>query len=153
MSSGYSEYCMPPVVLDTNVVVAGACRRVGSQAYAVLMAILQQRIPLALTPSIALEYQDVLLRPAVRALTGLTHAQAVDLVTDLIARALQLHLHFEWRPNLHDESDNKFVEAAIHCGGIIVTYNLAHYREPDLPVHGWAVMTPNELLTRYALAR
>jgi len=145
------EYCMPPVVLDTNVLVAGACRRRGNCAHAVLLAMLEHKIPVALIPGIALEYQDVLLRPAVRDLTGLTHEQAVDLVSALIACSLRLHIHYEWRPNLQDESDNKFVEAAIHCGGIIVTYNLRDYCEPDLPVHGWAVMTPNELLTRYPL--
>jgi len=147
------EYQMPTVVLDTNVLVAGACRNEGSRAYELLMGILNAAVPLALTPSIALEYQDVLLRPAILALTGLTHVQSIDLVSDLIRCSLQIHLHFEWRPNLCDESDNKFVEAAIHCGGVIVTYNMNHYRQPDLPVHGWAVMPPDELLTRYPLMR
>jgi predicted nucleic acid-binding protein len=112
---------------------------------------LDGQIPLILTPGIALEYQDVLLRPGVLAITGLTHAQSVDLVTDLIALSWRVHLDFVWRPNLSDETDNKFVEAAIHGAAIIVTYNVGHYRAPDIKQHGWMVMTPQEFLVRYPI--
>jgi predicted nucleic acid-binding protein len=140
-----------PIVLNTNVLVSGACRRAGSLACRVLLGVLDRRIPLILTPSIALEYQDVLLRPGVLALTGLTHAQSVDLVTDLIALSYQVQLDFVWRPNLRDEADNKFVDAAVHGSAIIVTYNVDHYRAPDIKQYGWAVMTPREFLTRYPI--
>jgi predicted nucleic acid-binding protein len=62
-----------------------------------------------------------------------------------------VQLAFQWRPNLQDESDNKFVEAAIHGAAIVVTYNVAHYREPDMAQHGWSVMAPQEFLTRYPI--
>lgn len=42
----------PPIVLDTNVLVAGACRHELSLAYLLLMAILNRRIPLMLTEGI-----------------------------------------------------------------------------------------------------
>jgi len=42
-------YQTPPVVLDTNVLVAGACRREGSRAHQVLMAVLRGDVPLVLT--------------------------------------------------------------------------------------------------------
>ncbi len=139
----------PPIVMNTNVLVAGACRRAGSMACRLLLGVLRERVPLVLTPSIALEYQDVLQRPRVLALTGLTYEQSVELVTDLIALSRKLHRALQWRPNLRHESDNKFVEAAIHGGAIIVTYNVAHYRDADLAPHGWMAMTPHEFLTRY----
>jgi predicted nucleic acid-binding protein len=82
-------------------------------------------------------------------MTGLNHAQSADLVTDLIALSHQIQLHFSWRPNLRDESDNKFVEAAIHAAAIIVTYNINHFREADLPQCGGRAMIPQELVTRY----
>jgi len=141
----------PPIVVDTNVLVAGACRRAGSRAYQILCAILRKQVPLILTPGIALEYQEVLLRPGVLALTSLTHSQSVDLVTDLIALSHRTQLAFEWRPNLRDEADNKFVEAAIHAAAVIVTYNVAHYSASDMKRHGWAVMTPHEFMTRYGI--
>ena len=143
------RYIAPPVVMDTNVLVAGAARRKGSRAHAILYAVLREKVPLILTPAIALEYQEVLQRPPVLALTGLTHEQSVDLVTDLIGLSRKIHRNFEWRPNLTDEADNKFVEAAIHAAAIVVTYNIADYRKPDLRRHGWRAMTPVEFLTRY----
>ena len=144
-----ARYMTPPVVLDTNVLVAGACRRQGSRAYEVLMAVLRGRTPLILTPAIALEYQDVLQRPGVRELTGLTHEQSVDLVDDLIVRSRRVHIHFEWHPNLQDESDNKFVEAAISGRAIVVTYNTRDYERSDLIPHGWSLMTPNRFAASY----
>ena len=142
-------YRTPPIVLDTNVLVAGACRHESSFAYRVLMGVLQNDIPLMLTTAIALEYLDVLQRPRVMALTALSHTQSADLVTHLIALSRQVQLHFSWRPNLRDESDNKFVEAAIHAAAIVVTYNINHFRSADLSPLGWRVMTPQEFVARY----
>ena len=99
----------PPIVLDTNVVVAGACRREGSLAYRVLMAVLEQKVPLMLTEAVALEYLDVLQRPRIQSVTKLTLAESVDLVAALIAVSREAQRGFDWRPNLHDEADNKFV--------------------------------------------
>jgi predicted nucleic acid-binding protein len=135
--------------MDTNVLVAGACRHESSFAYRVLLGVLHQEIPLMLTASIALEYLDVLQCPRVMAMTGLNPIQSADLVTDLINLSRQIQLHFSWRPNLHDESDNKFVEAAIHTAAIIVTYNTSHFHAADLPQVGWHMMTPREFVTRY----
>lgn len=135
--------------MDTNVLVAGACRRRASFAYRVLMGVLTQDVPLVLTTSIALEYLDVLQRSRILALTKLNHAQSADLVTALIARSYEVQTHFTWRPNLTDESDNKFVEAAIHAAAIVVTYNVTHFASADLPKLGWTVMTPREFVTRY----
>jgi putative PIN family toxin of toxin-antitoxin system len=139
----------PPIVMDTNVLVAGACRHESSLAYQVLLGVLEERFPVILTESIALEYEDVLARPAVRQLTGLNRRQTEELVTDLIRVSHQVQLRFSWRPNLRDEKDNKFVEAAIHTAAIIVTYNVRDFRSPELAQHGWTVMTPEEFLLRY----
>lgn len=118
-------------------------------AYRVLMGVLEGEVPLMLTPAIALEYLDVLQRPRILPLTGLNHSESADLVTDLIANSRRLQKRFSWRPNLLDEGDNKFVEAAIQAGAIAVTYNTRHYRSTDLPPYGWVVMTPREFVTRY----
>jgi predicted nucleic acid-binding protein len=131
------------------VLVAGACRHDGSYAYRVLLAVLQRQVPLMLTQPIALEYLDVLQRPRIQALTGLTHKQSADLVTDLISLSYEVQVNFVWRPNLADERDNKFVEAAIHTGATIVTYNERDFATGDLPRFGWSVMSAQEFATRY----
>jgi predicted nucleic acid-binding protein len=148
MSLG-TNYETPPIVLDTNVLVAGACRHEGSPAYQILLAILHRRAPLMLTEGIALEYLDVLQRSKVLALTGMTHKQSADLITDLIALSHEVQVNFTWRPNLADESDNKFVEAALHAGGTIVTYNRRDFESGDLRPCGWWLMSPQEFVAKY----
>ena len=135
--------------MDTNVLVAGACRHEGSRAYRVVLGVLRREIPLILTASIALEYHDVLQRPPVMALTGLGHQQSAELVTDLVALSREVQIHFSWRPNLADESDNKFVEAAIHTGATIVTYNERDFASAELSQYGWSWMTPDEFVRCY----
>jgi len=144
-----SELRIPPIVLDTNVVVAGACRKESSRAYQLLMRVLDGQISIFLTNSIALEYADVLLRPAIRRLTGLSPTQSNLLVMDLIALSTRVHTKFTWRPNLHDESDNKFVEAAIYGAATIITYNTRDYTSRALLRYGWRVSTPQEFLEHF----
>ena len=115
------------------------------------MSVLVGRIPLMLTEGIIAEYEDVLCRPTIRKLTGLTPKQGRELVLDLIALSQQTQSRFSWRPNLIDEADNKFIEAAIAGTAIIVTYNLRDFAERDLPQYGWGVMTPLEFSNRYDL--
>ncbi len=104
-----------------------------------------------LTEEIIAEYEDVFSRPSVRTLTGLTPKQNSDLVLDLIAISRQTQLHFNWRPNLIDEADNKFIEAAIASTAIIITYNIRDFEQLDLVKFGWDVMTPLDFITRYDL--
>ncbi len=139
------------IVLDTNVLVAGACRHESSLAYQVLMSVLEERTALMLTEGIIAEYEDVLSRPAVRKLTGLTAKQSADLILDLIALSSKIQLQYSWRPNLLDEADNKFIEAAIAGTAIIVTYNVRDFANRDLAKFGWDVMTPLQFTTRYDL--
>jgi hypothetical protein len=102
-----------------------------------------------MTQSIALEYTDVLQRARVLAVTGLSLQQSSDLVTDLIALSHEVQVNFTWRPNLIDEGDNKFTEAAMHAGAIIVTYNERDFAAGDLLPIGWSVMASREFVARY----
>ncbi len=53
---------------------------------------------------------------------------STELVTDLTSLSRQLQLRFSWRPNLRDEGDNKFIEAAIHAAAVVVTYNVSDHQ-------------------------
>ncbi|HSR69829.1 MAG TPA: putative toxin-antitoxin system toxin component, PIN family [Acidobacteriota bacterium] len=143
------RYEAPPVVMDTNVLVAGACRRESSLAYQILKKVLSKQIPLMLTETIALEYLEVLQRKPVMELTRLGYEQSADLVNELIELSRQIQLSFSWRPNLRDESDNKFVEAAVFGRAMILTCNIRDFQSPDLTRFGWQAMTPHEFMTRY----
>jgi putative PIN family toxin of toxin-antitoxin system len=135
--------------MDTNVLVAAACRRESSLAHEFLLGVLEERFPIILTQPIVMEYLEVLERPAVRELTGLSRRQSRELVTDLISLSHKVQVRFSWRPNLRDEADNKFVEAAIHTAAVIVTYNVGDYESAELGQHGWTTLTPQEFLSHY----
>ncbi|MDA1013284.1 MAG: hypothetical protein O3A00_02400 [Planctomycetota bacterium] len=49
------SYRSPPIVLDTNVLVAGACRHESSMAYKLLLGVLDEAFPIILTGPILLE--------------------------------------------------------------------------------------------------
>lgn len=88
------SYASPPLVMDTNVLVAGACRHESSLAYQLLLGVLEERFPLILSEPIVLEYLDVLTRPVIRALTGLSRRQSEELVTDLVSLSHRVQLRF-----------------------------------------------------------
>ena len=67
----------------------------------------------------------------------------------LVALSYHTQRQFSWRPNLLDEADDKFVEAAIAAAAIIVTHNVRDFANRDLAKHGWHVMTPLEFTTLY----
>ena len=131
------------------MLVAGACPREKSLAYRIVMGVLRGEIPLILTAAIAWEYLDVLQRPKVLELTRLSHSQSADLVTGLVVLSRKVQTRFSWRPNLRDESDNKFVDAAVYASAIVVTYNTRHFDSPDVPRYGWGLMRPREFVARY----
>jgi hypothetical protein len=68
---------------------------------------------------------------------------------DLIGLSREVQINFAWRPNLADETDNKFVEAAIHTGATIVTYNERDFSTGDLQRFGWSVTSPQQFVARY----
>ena len=60
------------------------------------------------------------------------------------------HKHSRWRPNLTDESDNKFVECAIASGSrFVVTKNTRDFRNPDLEHMGFEVLSPQQSIGRH----
>lgn len=143
------SYQSPPIVMDTNVLVAGACRFKSSWAHQLLMGVLEATFPIILTEPLVLEYLDALARPSVRALTGLNRHQAEELVTGLISLSRKMQLRFSWRPDLRGEGGDKFVIAAIHTAAVVVTYHVSDFRSAELAPHGWTLMTPQDFFARY----
>jgi hypothetical protein len=55
-SSVEQSYQSPPLVMDTNVLVAGTCRHESSMAYRLLFGVLDRKFPIVVTEPIVLEY-------------------------------------------------------------------------------------------------
>lgn len=110
----------PIVVLDTNVLVAGLCRREHSPSYRILKNVQAGNIPLALTQKLFLEYEAVLKRPRILKLLDATGEEVQMILNALIAIARESDVHYLWRPNLRDESDNFVLESALASGALML---------------------------------
>lgn len=133
-------------MLDTNVLVSGLARYEVSATFGVIQA-MGRKWDLAITPPIFLEYEDVLGREGIRRLTGLTTRELTHVLEYIAYVGLRTCISYSWRPNLVDESDNKFVDCAVASGAdYLLAGNVKHYRKMDLGPFEFEVVTPREFL-------
>jgi putative PIN family toxin of toxin-antitoxin system len=115
------------VVLDTSVIVA-ALRSRHAAANRVLRLVAEGRlVPLA-TPPLFLEYEEVLGRPEHRLVHGLAPVAIDEFLAELAALIEPVDVHFQWRPQVRDPSDEIVLEAATNGrADALVTYNIKHF--------------------------
>lgn len=118
------------VVLDTSVVVAALRTRHGA-ANRLLRLVAGRQLVLLATPPLFLEYEDVLSRPEQRLIHGLKPEALEQFLAELAALAALVEpvdVHFLWRPQVRDPSDEMVLEAAINGrADALVTYNVRHF--------------------------
>ena len=135
------------IVLDTSVVVAALRLRLGA-GNAVLRLVASGRLVALATPPLFLEYEEVLLRPEQRLAHGLTPHEVEDFLAEFAALMEPVELHFRWRPQSPDSSDEMVIEAAVNGrADAVVTYNIRHFLLPCRRF-GVPVLTPAELLKK-----
>jgi putative PIN family toxin of toxin-antitoxin system len=129
------------IVIDTSVLVAGLRSRSGASA-ALLKEVATNRVELAASPALFLEYEAVLKREE----HGLP-AQYVDgFLAELAQCILPVEIRFVWRPQLTDADDEMVLEAAINGrADAIVTHNRRDF-ERATERFGIEVLSPAELL-------
>ncbi|TCO73736.1 putative toxin-antitoxin system toxin component, PIN family [Chromatocurvus halotolerans] len=99
----------PPVVVDTNVVVAGLITGAKESPVVVILdAMLSGQLLYLLSPALLAEYRAVLLRPKLTALHGLVVADVDQLLVELTANGI-------WRepaaaPHAPDRNDDHLWE-------------------------------------------
>ena len=99
----------------------------------------ERRLVLLATPPLFLEYEDVLKRPEQRLAHGFSLEEIEEFLAELAALVEPVEVHFQWRPQVRDPSDEMVLEAAINGqADALVTYNLAHFglagERFDIPV-------------------
>lgn len=117
------------VVLDTSVVVAALRTREGA-GNAVLRLVAARRLTTLGTPPLFLEYEEVLKRPEQQLAHRLSEKDVDDFLAEFAALIEPVELHFRWRPQGRDPSDEMVIEAAINGGAdALVTYNVSDFAE------------------------
>jgi putative PIN family toxin of toxin-antitoxin system len=142
------------VTVDTSVVFQGLYSSLGA-SHKILRLIGEGEIQLALSVPVFMEYCDVLKRQTTLEKTGLSAGQ-INAVLDFIAyTGLEHRISFLYRPNLVDESDNKFVELALSSQSkYLITANKKHFTaHTELHLFGVEVLTPAEFIASWRLKK
>ena len=134
-------------VLDTSVIVTALRSKRGPGNKVMRMVAERKIVPIA-TPSIFIEYEDVLKRAEQRLAHGLSMIQVDDFLSELAAFIDPVEVHYQWRPQLRDPGDEMILEAAINGhADVLVTYNIRDFAGVER-MFGIRVATPAELVRR-----
>ncbi len=133
------------VVLDTSVIVAGFRSRTGASNL-LLQAVARGRLRPLVTTALFLEYEDVLLRAEQRLATGMSESDVEGALAAFASAAEPVEVHFRWRPQLADPSDELVLEAAVNGRAeFLVTHNVKDFK-PAAAKFELKVVTPQECL-------
>jgi len=132
-------------VFDTSVIVAAFRSRTGASNL-LLRAVADGNLRPLVTTALFLEYEDVLLRPEQRIATGMTPAQVESALAALASASEPVEVHFRWRPQLTDPSDELVLEAAVNGSAhFLVTHNVRDF-QPAAKKFALRVITPQQCL-------
>lgn len=139
----YNTYMsLDQIVIDTNVFVTALRSRRGA-SYKLLSLINSGKFEINLSVPLAVEYEAIAKR-----LIGeisLAVEEIDDILDYTISRANHWQIHYLWRPQLRDASDDMLLELAVTAGcQYIITYNLGDFKAVEQ--FGIQVMTPKSFL-------
>lgn len=129
-------------VLDTCVLVSALRSKTGA-SYELLQAVTYRELNIALSVSLAVEYEAVTLRPGV--VPELTPTDIQMVIDVLCYLAHQQKIFFTWRPFLTDPDDDLVLELAAAAGcQYIITHNIKDFKGTESL--GISVITPAQAL-------
>ena len=128
--------------------IVAAMRSPGGASAAILRAVRREKVDLLLSVPLAMEYGAVCLRPEHQIAAGLSEQEVLIFVDTVIAMAEPVKIHFLWRPQLRDPSDEMVLETAVNGqADLLVTFNARDYG--TVPERfGIQVMTPRRAMER-----
>jgi putative PIN family toxin of toxin-antitoxin system len=131
-----------PVVIDTNVFVAGLRSGGGASREVLRRALRGNYLPL-FGNALWLEYEELLDRPVWTEETIVLERQQV--LAALAKAGRWVTVYYGWRTNLPDEADNHLIELALAGGAAaIITHNVRDLRRGELLLNALRVLTPAE---------
>ena len=131
---------MVPVVIDTNVFVAGLRSAGGASRTVLRRALTGYFLPL-FGHALWFEYQDLLGRQVWGDAT--TPAERLQVLSALARQGRWVKVYYGWRPNLPDEADNHLIELAFAGNAAaIITHNVRDVRRGELRLGDLRILTP-----------
>ena len=133
------------IVVDTDVIVSAMRSPTGASAE-LLRLVRQEKLSIGVSVALALEYEAVCLRAEHVHASGLTQQDASTFVDAVVAMTVPIAVHYRWRPQLRDPSDEMVLEAAVNAkADALLTFNLRHF-QPAALSFGLQVQRPGEFL-------
>ena len=130
------------IVIGTCVLISALRSRNGA-SFKLLSLIDSNKFTFFLSVPLVLEYESVAKRMARN--LGLTHTDIEDIIDYLCAVGKHRKVHYLWRPNLKDPSDDFVLELAVESEcNYIVTHNIKDFK--DINKFNLKAITPQELL-------
>jgi len=126
--------------------VAGLYSRRGP-SYQLIKAAISGKLPIAVSPLVALEYEGVLHRKIEEGFLQISEKQCGKILNALFATATIVWQPLQIRPALSDPADDKILECAvsIDCTHII-TFNKKHFPAETTAPWGIEIVTSGEFL-------
>jgi uncharacterized protein len=110
------------IVLDTNILLQSLPRN--SKFRPIWDAFLNYEFELVITPSILLEYEEIIAQK--------TSPQVSTNVVALLQEAVNtvlIHIHYEWNIMTNDPDDNKFFDASVAGNANYLVTNDKHFKQ------------------------
>jgi putative PIN family toxin of toxin-antitoxin system len=134
------------VVFDTNIIISGLYSKRGA-SYQLLKAALSGKLPYAISPLIALEYEGKIHQKIEAGFLKISIRDCARILNALFAMASIVWEPLLIRPVLTDPADDKILECAISGGCThIVTFDKKHFPLAILAQYGIKVMNAGEFL-------
>jgi len=132
------------VTIDTNILISALFSQNGA-SHQILRLVIDEKIKLALSTQVLLEYDDVTRRVEILEKAKLTKEKIEDVVDLLALLAHKYEIYFRLRPNLRDEGDNLFVECAFASNSqYLITSNIRDFNSGELKGFKFEVVTPKQ---------
>ncbi|MCL4688931.1 MAG: putative toxin-antitoxin system toxin component, PIN family [Burkholderiales bacterium] len=116
------------IVLDTSVLVAALRSRRGA-SNELLRRVAQSSLRPLVSTALFLEYEDVISRAEQRLATGMSEQDIGSFLAALASACDPVEVHFRWRPQLSDPSDELVLEAAVNgMADALLTHNVRDFQ-------------------------
>lgn len=137
---------MDRIVVDTSVVISALIGKEGPSREVLRQCLMGIYQPLIST-TLFLEYEAVIQRDEIQHLCPLTDAEIQQLLAAFCSTCEWIQIHYLWRPNLQDESDNFLIELAVAGNAKnIVTNNIKDLSNAELQFDDLNITRPEDLI-------
>jgi putative PIN family toxin of toxin-antitoxin system len=114
-------------VFDANVMLSGL-RSSNGASHVIVREMISGNVPFAISPAIALEYEDVLKRPGILGENPWIANEEIEVVLDAVfKRAKLVSPWFRFRPFLNDPKDDLYIECALAAGARTIVTSDRHF--------------------------